>query len=76
MQILKGKSVTKKQPTKRIIINPLSLDLKPEHKDVVLFIDIMFVNKITFLLVKLEGINHIYAHRLRTRGESSIAKAL
>ena len=76
MPILKGKSVTKKQPKKRININPLPLDIKPEHKDVVLFIDIMFVNKIPFLLVKSEGINYIHAHILRTRRKSCIAKAL
>ena len=74
--ILKGKSVKKKQQAKRVNISDLPLDLKSEHKDVILFVDIMFVNRIPFLLVKSEGINHIFSHRLRNRTKTNIAKSL
>ena len=36
----------------------------------------MFVNRIPFLLVKSEGINHTFAHRLRNRTKTNIAKSL
>ena len=66
----------KKQEAKRLAVTGLPLDIKLEHKEVSLFIDIMFVNKIPFLLVKSEGINHIFAHRLRSRSKQNIAKSL
>ena len=59
-----------------LTVSELPLDLKPEHKKVVLFIDIIFVNRIPFLLVKSEGISHIFAHMLRSRSKQNIAKSL
>ena len=74
--ILKGKSTNKKQKAVKTKKSPLPLDIKEEHRNVTLFIDIMFVNRLPFLIVKSDGIEHIYVRHLRGRGKKEIANSM
>jgi len=74
--ILQGKMVRPKQVSKRVKFAPLPMDLPDEHRSVTLSVDILFVNKIPFLVCHGGPVNHLYVHRLRNRTKSEIAKKL
>ena len=74
--ILQGKMVRPKQVSKKVKFAPLPLDLPDEHRSVTLSVDILFVNKIPFLVCHGGPVNHLYVHRLRNRTKSEIAKKI
>ena len=75
--ILQGKMTRTTQSAKNIIRNDLPHNITKEQRHVNMFIDIMFVNKIPFLLCKSDGIvNHCQAHFLSSRGKANIFKKL
>ena len=74
--LLKVKMVKKTHAAKLIVVNALPINIKEEHRGVTLSMDILFVNRIPFIVCKSESIEHINAHRLRNRGKKCIAKAL
>ena len=52
------------------------MDIAEEHKNVILSIDMLFVNIIPFLICHGALVNHICAYRWRNRNKKSIAKKL
>jgi len=73
VHLLKWKMTRKPQRSKEIVVNPLPLDISNEHKYVKLLMDILFIKKISFLLVKSEGLEYLSIYRLRNRTKSLIS---
>ena len=75
--ILQGKMTNSKQRTKNIVRTQPPHGLTKEQCRVNLFIDIMYVNRIPFLLCKSDGIvNHRKVFFLSSRGKIKIYKRL
>lgn len=73
---LKGKTVRKKNIHVRSLVSDVPYDIIRRHKNVVLCFDIMFVNKIAFLITVSRSIRFGTTERLMSRKADLVGKAL
>ena len=73
---LKGKTVRKANPHVITSTGGLPPDIMKLHKDVTLAIDIMFVNKIAFIMTIWRSIKFITCQHIGNKREATLAAAL
>jgi hypothetical protein len=74
--VLKGKTVHKKPESVKGAVAPLPLNIMEKYRSVTLSFDLMYVNKVTFLVTLSRNIRFGTAVRLSSQCEAEIMKGL
>ena len=73
---LKGKTVRKASPTTTITRDPLPLEIKERYMDVTICLDIMFVNKVAFVITISRNIKFITVEFIASRHQGTLMASL
>ena len=74
--ILQGKMSKPEQKSKRVSVIPLPMDISEEHRNIILSIDILFINKFPFLITHGSPVNYLSESKLKNRTKQKISNQL